>query len=155
MGAYYSSESAPSTPMKHSRSEFEFEADVPSSAEGSRPASKRGRGTLRARDVIDDAVGGLSDDFDAADDDDDEEEEEEDDDEEEEAVDEVAVSRARLDALAEEIEGVDAALGARVVEELLTQVLCRIDAVDVHGDADLRAYRKRLIRRAEARSSGG
>ena len=83
------------------------------------------------------------------------EEEEEDDEEEEEAVDEVAVSRARLDALAEEIEGVDAALGARVVEELLTQVLCRIDAVDVHGDADLRAYRKRLIRRAEARSSGG
>ena len=153
MGAYYWSESAPSTPMKHSRSEFEFEADVPSSAEGSRPASKRGRGTLRARDVIDDAVGGLSDDFDAADDDD--EEEEEDDDDEEEAVDEVAVSRARLDALAEEIEGVDAALGARVVEELLTQVLCRIDAVDVHGDADLRAYRKRLIRRAEARSSGG
>ena len=41
----------------------------------------------------------------------------------------------------------------RVVEELVTRLLCRIDAVDTGGDAELRGIRRDLVRRAEARSA--
>ena len=41
----------------------------------------------------------------------------------------------------------------RVVEELVTRLLCRIDAVDTVGDAELRGIRRDLVRRAEARSA--
>ena len=41
----------------------------------------------------------------------------------------------------------------RVVEELVTRLLCRIDAVDTAGDAELRGIRRDLVRRAEARSA--
>jgi len=41
----------------------------------------------------------------------------------------------------------------RVVEELVTRLLCRIDAVDTCSDAELRGIRRDLVRRAEARSA--
>jgi len=60
-----------------------------------------------------------------------------------------AASLAKLEALADEIARVDMSQ-EKAATELLTQLLCKIDAVDTFGDPRLRAYRKKLIRRVEA-----
>ena len=60
-----------------------------------------------------------------------------------------AASLAKLEALADEIARVDMSR-EKAATELLTQLLCKIDAVDTFGDPRLRAYRKKLIRRVEA-----
>ena len=55
-----------------------------------------------------------------------------------------------LDGFSDQIDAIDLSLAAKVVDELLTQIVCRIDGVDTCGDASLREYRKGLIRRIDA-----
>ena len=65
-----------------------------------------------------------------------------------------SLARRRLDALADDVAAVDTTAPRRVISELLTQLACKIDAVETFGDARLRAYRKKLIRRIDALDSG-
>ena len=57
---------------------------------------------------------------------------------------------AQLDGFSDAIDAVDLSLSAKIVDELLTQIVCRIDGVDTCGDASLREYRKGLIKRIDA-----
>ena len=60
------------------------------------------------------------------------------------------VATKALDTFSAQIDAVDLKLGAKIVDELLTQIACKIDGVETAGEADARAYRKRLIKRIDA-----
>ena len=65
----------------------------------------------------------------------------------------IAKAREELQDLSKQIDAVDMSLSSRVLEELFTQLMCKVDGVMVMGDSDLRFERKQLIRTIEAKSA--
>eukprot|EP00525_Craspedostauros_australis_P012510 CAMPEP_0198114124 /NCGR_PEP_ID=MMETSP1442-20131203/5592_1 /TAXON_ID= /ORGANISM="Craspedostauros australis, Strain CCMP3328" /LENGTH=191 /DNA_ID=CAMNT_0043771359 /DNA_START=101 /DNA_END=676 /DNA_ORIENTATION=+ len=67
------------------------------------------------------------------------------------------VSFEKLGVIAKEIADLESkatdgpnAMPANVLHELVTQLCCKLDDVDVHGSETLRSFRKKLLRGAEA-----
>lgn len=74
--------------------------------------------------------------------------------EEEQDTEECQKQRAKLEELTKEIDKIDQArresgMDNKTVQELITQLSCKIDKVETHGSKSLRKTRKSTIQKAE------